>query len=113
MFGVPSCYATLQRLVRSWRNERFARKCGNYPPQPFRTHGLAVWWYDHGRPCEIGALVRDKMRSGRTAIFRLVNVEGATGVDWSWYDFEFVRYEDVPNARNEARRQQKQEGGPQ
>jgi len=86
-----------RRLIRRWKNERFAKKWGNYPPQPFRTNGLAIWWYNHGCPREIGALVCDKMQSGRTAIFRLVNVERATGVDWSWYEFNFVRYEGTSN----------------
>ncbi len=94
---------TLRRLVRRWKDDRFAKKWGNYPPKPFRTHGLAVWWYDHGCPREIGAEVEVKMQSGRTAVFRLVNVERATGVDWSWYDFEFVRYLGTPNGKTQFR----------
>jgi len=38
------------------------------------------------------------MRSGKTAIYQLYRVTPATGVDWSWYEFKFGRYQSLPNA---------------
>ena len=66
-------------------------------PKEFRTHGCANFWFDHGCPSEIGVEINVKMRSGRTAVFRLAKKEPATGVDWWWYDFDFVRYLPLPN----------------
>ncbi len=62
-------------------------------PPPIRTHGIATFWYHHGCPDRIGQEIKVAMTSGKTAVFRLSNIEPATGVDWSWYDFDFVRYE--------------------
>ena len=91
----PLLFDQLKRLVRGW----FWRK---HPqtvpiPRPIRTHGCANFWYDHGCPREIGTEIRVAMTSGRTAVFRLSNTEPATGVDWSWYDFDFVCYLPSPN----------------
>ena len=61
-------------------------------PRPFRTHGCANFWYDHGCPDVLGTEIKVAMTSGRTAVFRLSKITPATGVDWSWYDFDFVRY---------------------
>ena len=61
-------------------------------PRPFRTHGLATFWHDRGCPDKVGDEIKVKMVSGQTAVFKLTNIEPATGVDWSWYDFGFVRY---------------------
>jgi len=60
--------------------------------EPIRTHGLAIFWYDHGCPSEYGDEITVDMRSGKKAIFKLVGIERATGCDWNWYDFDFVRY---------------------
>lgn len=61
-------------------------------PAPIRTHGCAVFWSDHGHPHEIGSQICVTMTSGRIALYRMVKREQAVGVDWYWYDFEFVRY---------------------
>ena len=61
-----------------------------------RTNGLAVFWYEIGCPRELGTQVDVPMQSGRVGIYELRNVEPAIGVDWSWYDLEFVRYKDTP-----------------
>ncbi len=61
-------------------------------PKPIKTHGLANFWFDHGRPRRKGDLIRVKMMSGATAMYELVDEERARGVDWSWYTFHFVRY---------------------
>ena len=82
----------LQRLVRSFNNKRFAKKWKNYPPEPFRLMGISQLWYDMGCPRKIGTEVEVAMQSGRVAVFRLVNVTSAMGVDWAWYHFDFVRY---------------------
>jgi hypothetical protein len=93
----------VDRLVRRFRDWLFVKRWGCLPPKPFRTHGLASWWYDNGCPSKFGTLVREKMQSGRVAVFRLVNVERAWNCDWSWYDFEFVRYEVEPPPDGAAR----------
>lgn len=61
-------------------------------PAPFRTHGCANFWYAHACPHDIGTEIVVRMESGRLAAFKLVKREAATGVDWYWYEFEFVRY---------------------
>ena len=68
-------------------------------PKGFRTHGCANFWFDHGCPRETGTEINVKMRSGRTAVFRLAKSEPALDVDWWWYDFEFVRYLPLPNSK--------------
>jgi len=67
-------------------------------PAPITTHGLAIFWHQHGCPTQIGTDISVQMRSGRTATFRLSQVTPATGVDWSWYKFDFVNYQSLPNA---------------
>lgn len=57
-----------------------------------RTHGLAVFWFEIGCPKEIGTQVDVKMKSGKTAVYELRNIEPVPNSDWSWYDLEFVRY---------------------
>jgi len=68
-------------------------KIGRLQVDPIRTHGLAVFWRDHGSPRELGAQITVDMRSGRKAIFKLVKIERAWGCDWDFYDFDFVRYQ--------------------
>jgi len=65
------------------------------PVLHIRTHGLAIFWHEIGAPKEIGTQVEVNMDSGRIGIYELRNIEPATGTDWSWYDFEFVRYKDT------------------
>jgi hypothetical protein len=61
-------------------------------PRPFRTHGCSTFWRNHGSPIVIGSQIDVKMESGKIATFRLCSEELAWNSDWSWYDFEFVRY---------------------
>jgi len=68
------------------------------PELHIRTHGLAIFWYEIGRPTKIGTQVEVNMKSGRVGIYELRNVEPAIGTDWSWYDLEFVRYKDSPES---------------
>lgn len=82
----------IRKKLKKRADGKFREKWGNYPPEPFRTHGLATWWYNHGCPEKIGTLVEDEMKSGRIAIFELVNKERAIGTDWYWYDFKFINY---------------------
>ena len=89
----------VDRVVRRFRDWWFVKRWGCLPPKPFRTNGLAAWWYDNGCPNKVGTLVREKMQSGRVAVFRLGYIERAWNCDWYWYDFEFVRYEVGPNAK--------------
>ena|GEM_PF-6977081 len=70
-------------------------------PRPIRTHGCATFWYNHGCPDRVGVEINVAMMSGKTAVFRLSKIEPATGVDWSWYDFDFVRYLPSPNAADQ------------
>jgi len=67
-------------------------------PAPITTHGLAIFWHEQGCPRHIGAEISVPMRSGKTAIYQLYRVTPATGVDWSWYEFKFGRYQSLPNA---------------
>lgn len=84
----------IKQKIKKNRDEKFCKKWGCLPPNGFRTHGLARWWCDKGCPQKIGTLVEDEMKSGRIAIFKLVNTEWAVGTDWYWYDFEFVNYKE-------------------
>ena len=59
---------------------------------PIRTASIMTFWFDHGCPNEIGQEIKVAMKSGRWAVFKLVNIEPAWNVDWSWYDFEFIKY---------------------
>jgi hypothetical protein len=81
------------RLVRL-----FGRTTKPPVPGPIRTHGCAIFWHNHGCPKRIGDEIVVPMASGLDAVFRLSKVEPAAGVDWSWYDFDFVRYLSEPNA---------------
>ena len=83
----------LSRLVRLFR-----RQPPTPIPAPITTHGLAIFWHHHGCPRHIGTEINVQMQSGKTATFRLSRVTPATGVDWSWYEFDFVRYQSLPNS---------------
>ena len=76
----------------------FRRQSPTPIPAPITTHGLAIFWHHHGCPRHIGTEINVQMQSGQTATFRLSRVTPATGVDWSWYEFDFVRYQSLPNA---------------
>lgn len=76
----------IQRLINWFKREQ------EPIPAPFRTHGCATFWVNHGCPDEVGDEIEVAMTSGKTAVFRLSRREHATGVDWRWYDFDFVRY---------------------
>ena len=64
------------------------------PERRIRTHDIGHFYDEIGRPTEIGTQVEVNMNSGMIAIFELVHKERATGVDWNWYDLEFIRYKD-------------------
>jgi hypothetical protein len=64
------------------------------PKKHFRTSSIAVMWHELGCPNTLGIQVPVEMQSGKIAIYELCNIERAWNVDWSWYDFEFVRYVD-------------------
>jgi len=83
----------MRRLVRLFR-----RQPPTPIPAPITTHGLAIFWHEQGCPRHIGAEISVPMRSGKTAIYQLYRVTPATGVDWSWYEFKFGRYQSLPNA---------------
>ena len=59
---------------------------------PIRTSGIMTFWYKHGCPNKLGQEIEVAMQSGKIAVFRLAKIERAWNVDWSWYDFEFVKY---------------------
>jgi hypothetical protein len=65
----------------------------NGPQEHIRTHNIGKFYAEIGRPTEVGALVTVNMSSGKKAIYKVVNIERAVGVDWNWLDLEFVRYE--------------------
>lgn len=75
----------------------FRRQSPTPIPAPITTHGLAIFWHHHGCPRHIGTEINVQMQSGQTATFRLSRVTPATGVDWSWYEFDFVRYQSPQN----------------
>ena len=52
-------------------------------------------WFELGCPREIGTQVEINMESKRVGIYELMNIEPAIGTDWSYYDFEFIRYKDT------------------
>lgn len=41
---------------------------------------------------KVGQEVEIDMKSGKTAIFEVINVERAWNVDWDWIDLRFKRY---------------------
>lgn len=60
--------------------------------QPIRTHGLAIFWYDHGCPNTVGQEIEVEMTSGKRAVFKVSKITRASGSDWNWYGFDFVKY---------------------
>ena len=64
------------------------------PPEilPLRTHGLATFWYNHGCPNTVGQEIEVEMISGKRAVFKVSKITRPRGVDWNWYDFDFVKY---------------------
>lgn len=95
--GIPYLAKRGLKRLRDWQ---FRRKWGSPPPEDFRTHTIGPMWFDELRPQHPSINVYDlegkefciRMKSERTAVFRLVNVDRATGVDWHWLDLKFVRY---------------------
>lgn len=61
-------------------------------PEPIVTHGLSMFWRNHGYPEKLGTEIEVKMESKKIAVYKLVKKEYAAGVDWKWYTFNFVRY---------------------
>jgi hypothetical protein len=79
------------------RNRKYipptAKNLANGSPEPhIRTHDIGEFYPKIGSPKKIGTLCEVNMQSGRVAIYRLANIERAGGVDWNWYDLEFLYY---------------------
>lgn len=64
------------------------------PPKPIRTAQIMTFWTEHGCRSEMGSEIKVPMQSGRTAVFKLTNIEYpfGSGIDWQWHDFTFDRY---------------------
>ena len=68
------------------------------PERRIRCHDIGNFYDEIGRPTEIGTQVEVNMQSGMVAIYELVHKERAPGVDWNWYDLDFIRYKDSPSS---------------
>ena len=71
------------------------------PLQHIRCSGISVMYTELREPKEIGTQVEVNMESKQVGIYVLKNIE-PTATDWSWYDFEFLRYKH-PAASQEDR----------
>lgn len=70
-------------------------------PAPFEATNQGHWWFNHGRPKQVGDLVEVKMASGWTAVFMAMSVKDSRLFrGMKTFRFEFVRY--VPGSFDPA-----------
>lgn len=61
-------------------------------PVSIRMATIFIVYDKIGRPREEGALMQAEMKSGRTAVYKLVGITRAWNADWDWLDWEFDHY---------------------
>lgn len=64
--------------------------------KPIKTAPIMHLWSDlHPKPSkvQIGDEINVPMKSGKTAIFKLTDIDFATNTDWYWYTMEFSHYQ--------------------